>query len=232
MLCLIMQQETMHPLYKEFLSFLDEKNKEKCVTFAVSHLLKDDIDIVTLYQKILAPSLHEEFCGPEQIKICIWEEHVRTSIIRTIVESCFPNVIKERDTVYHSPMRGKAVVMCPPMELHEIGARMVADFFTLCGFDVTYVGANTPQSEIVNAITYFKPVFVAISITNIYNLVATSTIVENIHQLQKTSDFKLILGGQACKSNYETCRDMKADMILDTFEDIKKLCSEEPDAAV
>lgn len=232
MLCLSMQPENVHPLYKEFVSYLDEKSKEKCVDFAVSRLSSGDIDIVTLYQEILTPSLYEDFCGPEQSKICIWEEHVRTSIIRTVIESSFLNVIKERDTLYHSPARGKAVVICPPMELHEIGARMVADFFTLCGFNVTFVGANTPGSEIVNAITYFQPRFVAISITNVYNLVATSTIVENIRELKTKADFTLILGGQACRSNPEICRNMKADIILETFDDIKKLCSGESDAAV
>jgi methanogenic corrinoid protein MtbC1 len=222
----------MHPLYNEFLSYLDNKDKEKCVQFAVSNLTNGVLDVVTLYEEILTPALYSKFGGPDQKDIIIWEEHVRTSIVRTIIECCYPYVIKERDEKYKSRPKDKVVVLCPPEELHEIGARMVADFFTLCGYNITFVGANTPRDDIVNAIKYFQPEYIAISITNAFNLVTARKVVKRIVELEDSLKFKVILGGQACKNNPETCREMGVDLILNSFEDIRGLSEGEPDAGV
>jgi methanogenic corrinoid protein MtbC1 len=222
----------MDSFYGEFLSLLDEGNKERCVDSCLSKLSDKTLDVVTLYQDILAPALREKFCSSSDEEICIWQEHIRTSIVRTIIECCYPLVVRERDEKYLSTLKGRVVVLCPPDEAHEIGARMVADFFLLDGYDVTFIGASTPGSEIIGAIAHFKPEIIAISITNIFNLIATAKAVSEIMDLKKTLDFQVILGGQACKHNPATCRSMNADMILDTFDDIQKLAAGGSDASV
>jgi MerR family transcriptional regulator, light-induced transcriptional regulator len=107
---------------------------------------------------------------------------------------------------------------------------MVADFFTLCGCNVLFVGANTPAEDIVNAIKYSAPEFVAVSITSYYNLVAAKSVIEKITGLRPGLSFKVILGGQACKRNTTVCRQMGADLILDSFDDIRRLTGGEVDA--
>jgi len=215
----------MQTAYEQFLSYLDKDDKFGCVDFILTRLQKNDLDIVTLYDNILAPSLRESFCREKHKAICIWEEHVRSSIIRTIIECCYPYVVKERNDKYMSPLKGKVIVVCPPEELHEIGARMVADFFTLCGFDAIFVGANTPQVEILEAIDYVKPKYIAISITNYYNLVAARKTISKIRELGEITDadFKIIVGGLAFEQNPCACDDVGVDLLLHNFEDIKNL---------
>lgn len=222
----------MDSFYGEFLSLLDDGDKERCVNLCLSKLSDKTIDVVALYQDILAPALKEKFCSSKDEEICIWQEHIRTSIVRTIIECCYPLVIQERDEKYLSKPKGKVVVLCPPDEAHEIGARMVTDFFLLNGYDVTFIGASTPGSEIIEAVTHFKPEYVAISITNVFNLIAAAKAISKILDLKKILDFEVILGGQACKHNLTTCQKMNADMILDTFDDIRKLAAGGSDAAV
>ena len=41
------------------------------------------------------------------------------------------------------------VATCIGGELHEIGIRMVADFFEMEGWDTYYLGANTPADAVV-----------------------------------------------------------------------------------
>ena len=222
----------MHPFYNEFFSYLEKKDKEKCVRLVLDGLSNSTLDVVTLYEKILTPALYSGFGGPDLQDVIVWEEHARTSIVRTIIECCYPFVIKERDEKYHSSPGGKVVVLCPPEELHEIGARMVADFFTLCGFEITFVGANTPRDDIVNAVRYFQPEYIAISITNVYNLVAARKVVRRIVELKDSLKFKVILGGQACRNNPEACRQMGIDMILSSFADIRRLSEGVADAGI
>jgi methanogenic corrinoid protein MtbC1 len=213
----------MHPVYDEFISFLNAEDKEKCVQLVLASLQKQAIDIVTLYNEILAPAMYADFCKEEEKEICIWKEHIRTSIVRTIIECSYPYIIRERDKKYKSSSKGRVVVICPPEELHEIGARMVADFFTLCGFNVTFTGANVPQDNIINAIKYLDPAYVAISITNYYNLMVTRRLIMKIREMKGKASFQVILGGQACIGNPDACQKMGADMILHTFQEIEKL---------
>ena len=167
--------------------------------------------------------MYADFCTEQEQEICIWKEHVRTAIVRTIIECCYPYIIKERDKKTGSASRGRVVVFCPPDEQHELGPRMVADFFTLFGFAVTFTGANVPVENVLNAIEYIKPDYIAISITNYYNLMVTKRLIDKIRKAQSNLSFSIILGGQACRENAEECRKIGADMVLDSFEEIEKL---------
>jgi MerR family transcriptional regulator, light-induced transcriptional regulator len=213
----------MHPFYLEFKEMLDRLDKEQCVSYILEKIAGLEIDIVTLYKEILTPVQYEDLCTDGRSDGRIWQEHVRTSIIRTIIECCYPYVVRERDHKYVSTLKSRAVVVCPTEELHEIGPRMIADYFTLCGFNVLFIGANTPQKDILYGIKYFAPEYVAISITDYYNLLAGRNTVRQIAELKGSLSFKVILGGQACRTNSAACGQMGADMILDSFEDIRSL---------
>jgi methanogenic corrinoid protein MtbC1 len=215
---------TAHPIYDEFINYLDAEDKEKCIHFVLSALANKQIDIVTLYEQVLSPSLNSSSCQ-EGSAYCIWKEHIRTSIIRTVIECCYPYVVKEKTTAHGDGIRGKVIIACPQEEYHELGARMVADFFTLCGYRATFIGANTPLKDILDSIEYETPVYVGISVTNCYNLVITRKTVNSIVELrtEKSLDYKIIVGGNAFQRNPEMYKEMGADYFLDTFQDIKKL---------
>jgi MerR family transcriptional regulator, light-induced transcriptional regulator len=213
----------MHPLFNEFASYLDRAEKDKCVRMVLSQLESRTLDIVTLYNEILTPALNNKTCREDQTEICIWEEHLKTSIIRTIIECCYPYIVQARDRQFSPAEKGKVVVLCPPGELHEIGARMVADFFTLNGYRTVFIGANTPQEDIINAIKYTRPRYVGISVTNYYNLMAADDVIKKICDLKTAFPLQVIVGGRACKVNPQTCRQSGADMVLETFADIQAL---------
>jgi methanogenic corrinoid protein MtbC1 len=215
----------MNSLYEQFLSYIDKDDRYGCVELVLTKLSNNEVDIVTLYEEILAPSLRESFCREKQRQICIWEEHIRTSIVRTVIECCYPYVVKERDNKYRSAPRGKAIVACPTEELHELGARMVADFFTLCGFDSMFIGANTPQVEVLEAIEYVQPGYVAVSVSNHYNLIAARKMVQKIRELRESTgiEFKIIVGGYVFQQNPEMDAQIGSDLVLTTFEDVRRL---------
>lgn len=212
----------MHPLYKQLIKYLESEDKEGAVRFILSKLESKELDIVTLYNELLTPSLNNMKCeGPEEY--CIWKEHVRSSIVRHIIESCYPHVLKEREDKYGRTGKGqKVMVLCPAEELHEIGPRMVADFFTLLGFDVTFVGANTPRSSFLSAIDILKPKYVAISVTNYYNLSATRKTIQELRK-QEHRDFQIIVGGHAFARNPDVYRELGADLLVQSFSELKKL---------
>lgn len=217
----------MHPLYTEFVSALDRKDKDRCVEFALSWLAAGRIDVVTLYNEILTPALNTPSYGDAAGAIGIWEEHVRTSIVRTVLENCYPYVVKERKAKYGAAAKKgqHVIVVCPTEEFHEIGARMVADFFDLCGFKTTFIGANTPQEETLEAIGFLNPTYVAVSVTNTYSLVPAKRTLAQIRDVRERSrsGFKIIVGGNAFRKNPGLVHEVGADLHLSTFDDIRRL---------
>jgi methanogenic corrinoid protein MtbC1 len=215
----------MDTIYNQFIKLLDLEDKENAVNLILSLLEEKKIDIVSLYINILAPSLNNMKCDIKQGGKCIWQEHVRSSIIRTIIECSYPYVIKEKNEKYQNTNYGKVIVICPSEEYHEIGARIVSDFFTLCGYETIFVGSNTPKNEFIKVIDYVNPKYLAISVTNYYNLV---TVKDTIEKIRDFSNNKLIIlvGGHAFKNNIEAVKRIGADMFIDNFDDIKYLSKE------
>jgi len=215
----------MDAIYNKFVNLLELEDKENAVNLILTLLEEKKIDIVTLYTDILGPSLNNMKCNIEEGVGCIWKEHVRSSIIRTIIECCYPYVIKEKNEKYKDVNYGKVIVICPSEEYHEIGARMVSDFFTLCGYETIFVGSNTPTNEFLKVIDYVNPKYLAISVTSYYNLVSVKATIEKI---RKSTDKKLIIlvGGHAFRNNPAALKNTNADMIIDNFNDIKNLQKE------
>ncbi len=147
-----------------------------------------------LYEQILGPLLNVMHC-PENDESCIWREHVRSSIVRAIVEVAYPFVLKAKEKPDFTPVGKCVLIVCPLEEYHEIGARMASDFFELAGFDAKYVGANTPNRDIMAAVRFLKPDYVAISVTNYYNLVKAKATIASIRA--EYPDIQIVLGGSA-----------------------------------
>ncbi|MFA5006329.1 MAG: cobalamin-dependent protein [Candidatus Izemoplasmatales bacterium] len=184
----------MKSIYDRFAEFLKNEDKAGAVRYALELLESGSIAVSDLYEMILGPVLNQFHC-PENDESCIWREHVRTSIVRAIVEIAYPYVLKAKEAPGFVSVGKKALVVCPPEEYHEIGARMAADFFELAGFEVKFVGANTPVRDILAAVRFFTPDVVALGVTNYYNLVKTYELVERIRA--ERPDVRIALGGNA-----------------------------------
>jgi len=183
----------MHPYYEPFLKLVNEENKDEAMTYVLNLLKNKKIELYDLYDFFLRPVLNEFVCSSEDEEICIWKEHVRTSIVRTILESTYPYLIEIKKSVPKNNQ--KVVVVCPSEEFHEVGAIIVTNYFSLAGFDAQYIGANTPKNDILSAVKALKPDYLALSVTNYYNLVVTKQITEQVKGL--FPNVKIIVGGNA-----------------------------------
>lgn len=215
----------MDIIKEKFNLLFDEENKEEAVKLVLDKLEHKEIDVIDLYMNILTPALNNLKCDLEDKRICILKEHTKTAIVRTIVECCFPYVIKKKIEMNYSK-RGTVIVMCPPEEYHDLGARMVSDFFTVCGCDSIFVGSNTPSEDFYNAIDILHPTYVAISVSNYYNLVVTKKIIEDIKKLVQYP-LMIVVGGNAFQQEASKYKLVGADYFANTYEDIKNIVNSE-----
>jgi methanogenic corrinoid protein MtbC1 len=210
-----------HVLYDEFIRLLELDDRMGAVRFILSRLDSGDLDIPTAYSALLAPSLNQMVCDEDE-DTCIWKEHIRSSLIRAIVESCYPYVLKQRERIRAPARNSRVLVVCPTEEYHELGARMVADFFSISGYDVTFIGANTPRRVILSAAKHLQPAWLAMSVTNYYNLFDAGQIIEAVRG-ELGGRIKIVVGGNAFRRNKGAATELGADFELHTFEDIQGL---------
>ncbi len=214
--------------YEKFMTHFEKEDKENSVNTVMQIVSGREIDIIDLYTKILTPALYSIAGDNLEQKITISQEHIRTSIIRTIIECCYPYVVVERNLNYtiKKENRKKVIILCPEDEYHEIGPRMVEDFFTLNHYEPIFLGGNTPREDLMTLIEEIKPEYIAVSVANYYNIVTAKKMVEKMKaQLSYTP--KVIAGGYAIRKKKESKNELGVDYILDTFEDIQTLARED-----
>ncbi len=209
----------MQEMFDQFLVAFRNSDKQQCVSLAMKWLQDRRIDSISLYEKILSPALATIECDEAAKEQSIWKEHIKTAIIRTIVECSYPYVLDEKTVEFGTEWKGKVAVFCPDGEYHELGARMVSDFFTRLGYQSSFVGKSTPKEEILNLVRSLQPDCLAMSVTNVYNLVAAK---KTIDYLKKQGvELPVYIGGAALTHNDDAFQNESGLILIQTFSQLK-----------
>ena len=76
--------------------------------------------------------------------------------------------------------KGNLVVTCVGNEMHGLGSRMVADFLEMDGWDVSYLGANTPHADVISMLKERKAKALLVSVTMGYNIKRVRVLIRHI----------------------------------------------------
>jgi MerR family transcriptional regulator, light-induced transcriptional regulator len=128
---------------------LDAHDKPTAVRTAVEAVTSGYITIPELYRDVLTSILAATGAAWQRGTLAIWEEHLASATVRTIVEILYPGVLKAKA---EAPDAGRSVLLaCPPEESHDLGLRMVTDRFDMAGWTTYFLGPDTPVEEIADA---------------------------------------------------------------------------------
>jgi methanogenic corrinoid protein MtbC1 len=87
------------------------------------------------------------------------------------------------------------VISCVANEYHQIGGKMVADFFELHGWHGYFLGANTPESDLLQMLDDRQPQLIGLSLSIYFNL---PNLVKTIQAITgRRPESQIIVGGQA-----------------------------------
>jgi MerR family transcriptional regulator, light-induced transcriptional regulator len=146
-----------------------------------------------IYHRVLEPVLHEAGRLWQVQKISIAQEHFITGTIQLELAWLTEQYRAGNRDVKR---RGKTLVAASVAEeLHEIGIRMVADFFGMDGWDTYYIGANTPAPGLITAVREQKADVVALSATMAWHLPRVDYLVRSLRGDPETRHVKIIVGG-------------------------------------
>lgn len=174
--------------YMEYLNSLLSGNRIRCEQMLKS-VIGEGVSLGEIYENLIQRSMYDVGTLWENNKISVATEHLCTAITENLLHLTYP-------LLFSAPrLKGKAVISCAPNEYHQLGARIVADYITYKGWDCRFLGANTPQEDLVHFLEQEKPVFLGLSAGTESTLIfvgETSAAVRN-----KFPNMDIIAGGQA-----------------------------------
>jgi methanogenic corrinoid protein MtbC1 len=197
-------------LLGELQDLIDERDRAGAVALVLGAVESGRIAIPELYTQVLGPYLAQvgaSWCHGEE---SVWEEHLASHVVLTIVEALYPTVLRIAAEV---PATGRAVLLaCPPRERHEIGLRMLSDRFELAGWNVTNLGADTPLLDIVAAALATHAELVALSVSTVFERVELRTFIDSLRRA--LPGVRIVVGGPAFSKD----RSWPAEDLLDPAE--------------
>ena len=178
----------------QYLQSLFSKDMRKTM-YLVEHFSKIGIPLSDIYVEILAESMYRIGDLWHTSKITVDMEHYCTSMTQMAMSQLYPQL-------FESPRKNKTVLCaCPGTELHEMGARMVADLFESDGWDSIYLGAAVPENAMLDAIRTSNPDLIALSVTMPQHLLDCRDLINAIRR--EFPDTVIAVGGNAFNSTHE-----------------------------
>lgn len=147
------------------------------------------VDIAQIYTQVFQPTQLELGRLWQANLITVAQEHYATAVTQLVMSRLY-------EYIFSAEKNGRRLVAaCIGDELHEMGMRMVADFFEMAHWDTDYLGANTPASEIIEAATTGRADLIALSATMSPHIPAIERTISAIRSDPRTAEVKIIVGG-------------------------------------
>lgn len=158
-----------------------------------------------IYLELFQPAQREVGRLWQLGKIDVAQEHYATAATQYLMSTLYPELFAGRKS------NGRRLLAaCSQGELHELGLRMVADFFQAEGWDTRYMGANLPVQALLAEIGRSKPDLIALSATVLTSLPWTVRAIAAIQALGPTPP-PVIVGGSPFNLLPDLWREVGAD---------------------
>ncbi|MEO7273088.1 MAG: cobalamin-dependent protein [Vicinamibacterales bacterium] len=122
-------------------------------------------------------------------QITVAQEHYCTAATQLIMAQLYPYVFASEKT------GDTLVATCVAGDLHEIGIRMVTDFFEMDGWNTYYLGASTPPQAVVETVIQRQATVLAISATIAGHLRGVDDLIHRVRAEPACREVKIVVGG-------------------------------------
>lgn len=182
---------------------LDRKREEAAELIA--RLIEEGTPVREIYEHIFQTCLYEIGRLWEINRISVADEHYFTAATQFVISRSYSEIFATEKT-------GRRLVACSVGgELHEVGARMVADFFEMEGWDTRYLGANMPGEELIGTLKEHDCDLLAISVTMLPFLDRVEELIRRIRADSELAGIRIMLGGYPFRVEPDLWKRLGAD---------------------
>lgn len=202
-----------------FLSAILTGDHRSCLEIA-RQSIDSGMDVIPFYLNIVQPAMTEVGMLWERGKISVAQEHLASAIVGRVMATT------SMTDVTHEKVISKAVITSAPNEFHEIGAWMISDIFEHEGWNVRYLGANTPMKDLLEMLRSFQPNILALSVTMPFNILNAEEIISAIKVDDELNSVRIVVGGRAFSDAEELWKSTGADCYAANAQQLKALLQE------
>jgi len=188
-----------------YVDFLLQGKRSEAIELIISNV-NGKIALEDVYLKILQPAMYTVGKKWQNNEINIAVEHYCTAATQMLLAMLFPLCLGA-DTKKKKKMLG----CCLGSELHELGMRMVSDFFEFAGWSTYFLGAVTPSESLVETIKKEEPDVVCLSVSMYFGVPQAEKVIKMIKGIDTYPPPKVLVGGLAFNVNPELSVRIGAD---------------------
>jgi methanogenic corrinoid protein MtbC1 len=184
---------------------------------AASRLITDaakaGMPVRDLYLQVLSPAQTELGRMWEQAEIDIAEEHFATATTQMVMAQLYSFLDRK-------PCNGKTVIAATVTgNHHEIGIKMVADFFEEEGWRAVYLGAAVPPDELAVAVVTFEADLLVLGACMHNQLQGVADAIRVVRATPQASRAQILVGGAGFAETGDLWRTMGADALANGATD-------------
>jgi methanogenic corrinoid protein MtbC1 len=167
--------------------------------------VKTGVGVKDVYLGVFEPAQHEIGRLWQMNEISVAQEHYCTAATQLVMSQLYPYI-------FAGERNGRTLVAtCVAENLHEIGVRMVSDFFEMEGWDTFYLGANAPAESIVRAVAERRADVLALSATLAPHVRAVIDLIAAVRSSPRCANVKVLVGGYPFNATPDLWREVGAD---------------------
>jgi MerR family transcriptional regulator, light-induced transcriptional regulator len=192
-------------LTREYLGFLLKGERHKASQCILDAVQEDGISVRDIYLHVFQTSQHEIGRLWQTNEISIAQEHYCTAATQLIMSQLYPYLFAGKKKT------GTMVATCVSGNLHEIGVRIVADFFEMDGWNTFYLGANVPHASVIQTLIERNADLLAISATISYHVAPVRKLIEAVRKEPRCPTVAILVGGHPFNLDPDLWRKVGAD---------------------
>jgi MerR family transcriptional regulator, light-induced transcriptional regulator len=159
--------------------------------------------VADIFADVLQESMYAVGRLWESNRITVAQEHLATAVTQYVVAHLYPLIPTAPNP------SGRMVITGVEGEQHQLGPNMVADVLESTGWDVQFLGTNTPLAGVLQAIGEHRASVLGISATMLFNLPNVRRLIEQ-GRAAFGPGLRFILGGSAFRATPELYKELGA----------------------
>ncbi len=179
--------------------------EKRLASAIVEDLCRREVDIRQLYLGIFQPVQYDVGSLWREGLVSVAQEHYCTNATQVIMAGLYPRWLRG------NPGPRRLLATCVQGELHELGLRMVSDFFEMEGWDSAFLGANTPTDGILSALGEQRTDVLAIGVTLSSHLQQAADLIRTVRASPENRDLRILIGGSCLLDKGNLWRELGAD---------------------
>jgi methanogenic corrinoid protein MtbC1 len=198
---------------KDYLHAMLEGNNSGA-QYVIQQGFVEGLTLVDMEVGIVQPAMYQIGELWQNNRITVAQEHLATAVSEKILAQAF----SQAD--FKNPVDKKVVCACVEGNYHCLGLRMIADAYETSGWDVAFLGANTPCNSILAMLDNDKVDALALSVSMAPQLFLVRRLIDQLKADIGSKMPAIILGGIALNQYRGLSPSLKIDQYYTDAKDL------------